>query len=78
MQSIYWQDTISLPQKDIGITKMRLFYSGSNSQLIGYANACYITNKLSIYLWKYCNFLEICQTNISGYFIKSFRNYCNP
>jgi hypothetical protein len=65
---------------------MKLFYSGSNSQLIGYADAGYlsdphkreITNRLSIYRWRYCNFLKICQIKISGYFIKSFRNYCNP
>jgi len=66
--------------------KMRLFYSGLNSQLIGYVYACYlfdpykkdITNKLSIYLWRYYNFLEICQTNINGFFIKSVINYYNP
>jgi len=54
--------------------------------LIGYADSGYqsdppqreITNKLYVYIWRYCNFLEIDQINISGYFIKSFRNYCNP
>jgi len=64
-------------------TKIGLFYSESNSQLIRYANAGYLSNlhikrSQSGYILRYCNFLEICQTNINGYFIKSFRNYWNP
>ena len=67
----------------VGGLILGLFYpNGSNPQLVGYANASYLSNPhkgqsqtwyLFTYLWQQCYFIEICWTTIYATFSNHFK-----